>query len=144
MHSVQRGYVISGSKEGSYPLHWFCLVFLRMRDRRIRNTGREINDVRPKFLIHWLRRLCFFLLKSSTSVEHGVVLQCIRSDILRPLPRTQTSLSRWKCARKGRREGDSTLPMVPCGSSPVAPLLCEKRSAWGGSCLALVTVKCRG
>ena len=54
------------------------------------------------------------------------------------------SLSRWKCARKGRREGDSTLTMVPCGSSPVAPLLCEERSAWGGSCFALVTVKCRG
>ena len=43
------------------------------------------------------------------------------------LPRTQTSL--WKCARKGRREGHNgrdgaspavcTLPMVPCGSSPV-------------------------
>lgn len=59
MHLVQRGYVISGSKEGSYPLHWLCLVFLRMRDRRIRNTGREINDVRPKFLIRWLRRLFF-------------------------------------------------------------------------------------
>ena len=83
MHPVQRGYVISGSKEGSYPLHWLCLVFLRMRDRRIRNTGRGINDARPKFLIHWLRRLCFFLLKSSTSVDHGVVRQCIRSDILR-------------------------------------------------------------
>ena len=84
MHSLQRGYVISGSKEGSYPLPWLCLVFLRMRDRRIRNTGREINDVRPKFLIRWLRRLCFFLLESSTSVDHGVVLPCIRSDILCP------------------------------------------------------------
>ena len=34
------------------------------------------------------------------------------------LPRTQTSLSRWKCARKGRREGDNgwdwvRLPSVP-------------------------------
>ena len=47
----------------------------------------------------------------------------------RNLPRTQTSLFWWKCARKGRREGDnrrdvaspavSTLPMVPCGSSQV-------------------------
>ena len=52
-----------------------------------------------------------------------------------------------RCARKGRREGDNgrdgtspavcTLPMVPCGSSPVtrvsrSPLPCEKRSAWGG------------
>ena len=69
-----------------------------------------------------------------------------------PLPRTQTSLSRWKCARKGRREGDNgrdgaspavcTLPMVPCGSSPVtrvsrSPLRWEKRSAseGGWSCL---------
>ena len=58
------------------------------------------------------------------------------------LPRTQTSL--FRCARKGRREGDNgrdgaeptvcTLPMVPCGSSPVtrvsrSPLACEKRSA---------------
>lgn len=83
MHSLQQGYVISESKEGSYQLHWLCLVFLRMRDRRIRNTGREINDVRPKFLIRWLRRL-FFLADSSTSVDHGVVLQCIRSDILHP------------------------------------------------------------
>ena len=41
------------------------------------------------------------------------------------LPRTQTFPSRWKCASKGRREGDNgrdgaspaacTLPMVPCG-----------------------------
>ena len=45
------------------------------------------------------------------------------------LPRTQTSLFWWNCARKGRREGDNrrdvaspaacTLPIVPCGSSPV-------------------------
>ena len=52
-----------------------------------------------------------------------------------------------KCPCKVRREGDNgrgsasptvcTLPMVPCGSSPVtcvlsSPLRCEKRSAWGG------------
>ena len=58
------------------------------------------------------------------------------------LPRTQTSL--FRCERKGRREGNNgrdgaspavcTLPMVPCGSSPVTrisrlPLPCEKRSA---------------
>ena len=48
------------------------------------------------------------------------------------------SLSRWKCARKGRREGAvCTLPMVPCGASPVSrvshsPLRREKWSAWGG------------
>ena len=62
------------------------------------------------------------------------------------LPRPDVSLS-MKCPRKGRREGDNgrgsasptvcTLPMVPCGSSPVtcvlcSPLRCEKRSAWGG------------
>ena len=55
------------------------------------------------------------------------------------LPLTLTSLSRWKCARKGRREGDSgrdgaspavcTLPMVPCGSSPVALLYLAKNEA---------------
>ena len=48
---------------------------------------------------------------------------------VKPLPRTQTSLSRWKCACKRRRDGDNrrdvaspavcTLPMVPCGLSPV-------------------------
>ena len=39
----------------------------------------------------------------------------------------------------GRREGKErkvpavcTLPMVTCSSSPVTPLPCEKRSAWGG------------
>ena len=36
------------------------------------------------------------------------------------LPCTRTSLSRWKRARKGRREGVCTLSMVPCGSSSVA------------------------
>ena len=39
------------------------------------------------------------------------------------LPRTQTSL-----ARKGRREG-YTLPMFPCGSSPVARLYLAKNEA---------------
>ena len=73
------------------------------------------------------------------------------SQLLSPqnLPRTQTSLFRWKLAHKRRREGDNgrdgaklpvcSLPMVPCGSSPVtrvsrSPLPCEKRSAWGGGC----------
>ena len=55
------------------------------------------------------------------------------------LPRTQASLSRWKCACKGRREGDNrrdgaspavcTLPIVPCGSSPVARLYLAKNEA---------------
>ena len=63
-----------------------------------------------------------------------------------PASHPDVSLSRWKCARTGRREGDNgrdvvspavfTLPMVPCGSSPVtrvsrSPLRREKRSAWG-------------
>ena len=52
------------------------------------------------------------------------------------LPRTQTSLS---LARKGKREGGiglrlaspavCTLPMVPCGSSPVARLYLAKNEA---------------
>ena len=55
------------------------------------------------------------------------------------LPRTQTSLFRPKCVRKGRREGDNgrdgalpavcTLPMVPCGSSPAARLYLAKNEA---------------
>ena len=57
------------------------------------------------------------------------------------LPRTQTSLFDVR-AKEGGKEitGETavcTLPMVPCGSSPVtrvlrSPLPCEKRSAWGG------------
>ena len=57
----------------------------------------------------------------------------------RALPRTQTSLSRQKCARKGRREGDigrdvaspavCTLSMVPCDSSPVARHYLAKNEA---------------
>ena len=44
------------------------------------------------------------------------------------------------CAQRkaGRRQRASpavcTFPMVPCGSSPVAPLPCKKRSAWGRGC----------
>ena len=59
-------------------------------------------------------------------LEHPTGVRKIMASIL---PRTQTSLFWWKCARKGRREGDNgrdvaspavyTLPMVPCGSSPV-------------------------
>ena len=43
------------------------------------------------------------------------------------------SLSRWKCARKGRPEGDNgrSLPMVPCGSSGTR--LITSTSAWVGS-----------
>ena len=57
------------------------------------------------------------------------------------LPRTQrdVSLSIKMCAQ--RKAGRScTLPMVPCGSTPVtrvsrSPLRREKRSAWGGGWL---------
>ena len=37
------------------------------------------------------------------------------ADVPLDLPRTQLSLSRWRCARKGRREGDNRLrlPSVP-------------------------------
>ena len=61
------------------------------------------------------------------------------------LPRTQTSLFWWKCARKGRREGDNGL-RLPSGPFPWffavhhqslvsrSPLPREKRSAWGGGC----------
>jgi len=62
------------------------------------------------------------------------------------------ALSRWKYARKGRRDGDNgrdvcTLPMVPCGSSPVtrvsrSRLRCEKRSAWGGGCPGMMFDVC--
>ena len=51
----------------------------------------------------------------------------------------QSSLSRWKCTRKGGREGDngrdvaspavSTLPMVPCGSLPIARNYLAKNEA---------------
>ena len=56
------------------------------------------------------------------------------------LPRTETSFSRWKCERKGRREGDNRRPFP--SSLAVhhhvtrvsrSPLRREKRSAWGGS-----------
>ena len=59
-----------------------------------------------------------------------------------PLPRTQTSLPRWKFARKGRREGEngrdfaSTLtflfPIVPCASSSVTreSLVFSLASVW--------------
>ena len=60
----------------------------------------------------------------------GMIYQNVANSVWIPVrPRTQTSLFWWKCARKGRREGDNgrdgaspavcTLPMVPCGSSPV-------------------------
>ena len=47
------------------------------------------------------------------------------------LPRTQTSLSGWKCARKGRRAPPfCTLPIVLCGSSAVARLYLEKNEVF--------------
>ena len=60
------------------------------------------------------------------------------------------SLSMKMCAQRkaGRKQRAPpavyTLPMVPCGSSPVTrvsclPLRWEKRSAWGGGCLNSMT-----
>ena len=65
------------------------------------------------------------------------------SNFAQQLPRTQTSLFWWKCARNGGREGDNGLhlPSVPFPwllaihhQSLVSrsPLPCKKRSAWGG------------
>ena len=50
-------------------------------------------------------------------------------------------------AKEGGKE--TTLPMVPCGSSPVTrvlhlPLRWEKRSAWGGGWMELVPIRSRG
>ena len=62
----------------------------------------------------------------------------ISTCLIRPASYPGVSLSRWKCARKRRREGDNcTLSMVPCDSSPVSQvsrsiLPCEEQSAWGG------------
>ena len=54
----------------------------------------------------------------------------------RTLPRTQTSLFSWKCARKGRREEPFPWSLAVHHQSLVSrsPLPCEKRSAWGGGC----------
>ena len=43
------------------------------------------------------------------------------------------SLSRWKCARKGRPEGDNgrSLPMVPCGSSGTRLITSQKHFCMG-------------
>ena len=56
------------------------------------------------------------------------------------LPRTETSFSRWKCERKGRREGDNRRPFPSSlavhhhvARVSRSPLRREKRSAWGGS-----------
>ena len=75
---------------------------------------------------------------SCSSFENHTQFQTKMSKVY-SLPRTQTSLFRWKCTRKGRREEENvrTLPKVPCGSSPVtrvsrSPLTWEKRSVWGG------------
>ena len=60
----------------------------------------------------------------------GLLVNEEKSHWVPMLPRTQTSLYDVR-AKEGGKE---TLPMVPCGSSPVtrvsrSPLPCEKRSA---------------
>ena len=95
--------------------------------------------------------ICLTYSKSTPQVFWNSLRLCWRlyryktiSD--RALPRTQTSFFWWKCARKGRREGDNgrdalRLPSVPFPWSLAvhhqslvsrSPLPCEKRSAWGG------------
>ena len=58
-------------------------------------------------------------------------------------PDVSLSMNMYAQRKAGRRQRASlavcTLPMVPCGSSPVtrvscSPLRWEKRSAWGGGC----------
>ena len=75
-----------------------------------------------------------------TRIVHGfgtnyLKKACPPTITYHPLPRTQTSL--FRCARKGRQEGENgrdvaslavcTLPMVPCGSLPVT-------RDWGRGC----------
>ena len=78
-----------------------------------------------------LKRLfsCFTQISLSYHCLNSVEFRDIAHlSIFKKQPRTQTSL--FRCARKGRREGDNgrgvaspaicTLPMVPCCSSPVS------------------------
>ena len=71
-----------------------------------------------------------------TNNRKGIYLSVQKTLVGQELPRTQTSLSRWKCARKGRREVDnrrdyrlypSHRPLRFITSR--SPLPCEKRSA---------------
>ena len=71
-------------------------------------------------------------------------MKCLNSCLV---PR-RLSLDENVRAKEGAKETTGsavyTLPMVPCGSSPVTrvsclPLLWEKRSAWGGGCLNSMT-----
>ena len=102
-------------------------------------TARKSSYRDPR-IIKWLRSLTWLggrLLSNWTPGTRGMP-----STIIWMLPRTQTSFFWWKCARKGRREGDRLrLPSVPLPwflavhhQSLVSrsPLPCKKRSAWGG------------
>ena len=84
----------------------------------------------PLFKIEW--RIEEDYRKAIQLYENTVGVSC-RQDTSN-LPRTQTSLSRWKCARKGRREGDPSHGPLRFITSR-SPLPCEKRSAWGGGWL---------
>ena len=66
-------------------------------------TARK-SSYREPWITKWLRSLTWLggrLLSNWTPGTTGMP-----STIIRKLPRTQTSLFWWKCARKGRREGE--------------------------------------
>ena len=70
-----------------------------------------------------------FCVTSGFFLESEYWLSCffLQRKTVCPLPRTQTSLLRWKFARKGRRE-----PIVPCASSSVTreSLVFSLASVW--------------
>ena len=55
--------------------------------------------------------------------DSNISSACMFKETCARLPRTQTSLSR------AQRKAGRTLPMVPCGSSPVARLYLAKNEA---------------
>ena len=96
------------------------------------NWGEPFEFFQPEF---FFLLLCFF--GSRGNKNNSLLNECIR-----PASYPDVSLLMKMCAQRkaGRRQRPAvcTLPMVPCGSSPVtprvsrSPLPCEKRSAWGG------------
>ena len=73
----------------------------------------------PTFRVN-IHKTCSWQTDCSSNLDFWFQSCNKQSTTVTTLPRTQTSLFWWKCVRKGRREGAVyTLPMVPCGSSPV-------------------------